>query len=229
MPAARAKYQEAERLYEAALKAPQKANIRQGYAILLMRNGEFERAKTVMQEISRMKDLTESDWFELRMNYSVCLWRLGRLDDAIATAQRALNMRKSGALYSTLGMYLVEKAAQTGDFTEIERFNREAMDYDDEDAGILDNVGAMYEAMSRRDADPAARAQNRALAKQYYEKAHAIKPRQIVTKYNLARLYHEDGEDDAARKTLAASEDLYYSGICPIEESMMEELKREVG
>ncbi len=67
------------------------------------------------------------------------------------------------------------------------------------------------------------------MAKQFYEKAHAIKPRQIVTMYNLAKLYHEDGEDDAARKTLAAAENLCYSGICPITEPMMQALKQEVG
>ena len=227
---AKAKYQEAHRLYEEAMAAgPQKANIRQGFAILLMRLGDFDRAMKIMEEIRLMKDLTENDWFELRLNYSVCLWKKGRLDDAIATGRRAMQLKKCAAIYNTLGMYLVEKAGQTGDFSEIEAFNKESMDYDDEDAGILDNVAAMYEEMMKRADDPGERQRLRKLAKENYAKAHKIKPRQITTLYTLARLYHEYGEDDMARKVLADADSLYYSAVCAVTEDMMDALKREVG
>lgn len=230
LPEARAKYREARDLYEAALSGgPQKANIRQGYAILLMRLGEFEKAMALMQDIRLMKDLTENDWFELRLNYSVCLWKLGRLDEAIATAKRAFQLRKCSSIYSTLGMYLAEKAAETGDFEELEAFNRESMEYDDEDAAIVDNMGAMYEAMEKHDTDPAAKAEHRRLAKEYYEKAHAIRPRQIVTMYNLARMYVEDGEMEKARAALEAAENLYFSAVCAVSEPMMDEIKRRAG
>lgn len=223
------KYRQALKLYEAAMAGgQQRANVRQGYAILLMRLGDFERAMAVMEEIRRLRDLTESDWFELRMNYSICLWRMGRLDDAIDTGRRAMQMRKCAAIYSTLGMYLVEKAALTGDFTEAEAFNRESMDYDDADAGIVDNMGAMYEAMADRAGDAEMRAEYRKKAKDHYTRAHAIKPRQIVTMYNLARMQHADGEDAQARKTLEPAENLCYSAVGTVTEAMMEDLKRAV-
>ena len=227
---AKARYQEALSLYEGAMAAgPQKPNIRQGYAILLMRLGDFDKAMAEMEQLRLVKDLSENDWFELRLNYSVCLWKKGRLDDAIATAKRAMQIKKCAAVYNTLGMYLVEKAAETGDFMEIKAFNQESLDYDDEDAGILDNVGAMYEAMMKRDADPDEAACHRALAKKHYAKAHAIKPRQITTLYTLAKMYHEDGEDDKARKVLDDADNLYYSAVCAVNEDMMETLRREVG
>lgn len=224
---AAAKYKEVRKLYEDALAGgPQPPNIRMGYAILLMRLGEFDHAMEVMQQVRLDKALKESDWFDLRLNYSVCQWRKGQLDEAIATARRAEQVKKCAALYNTLGMYLAEKAERTGDFAEVEAFNREAMDYDDEDPGALDNMGMMYEAMSKHAADPAPL---RAKAKEYYEKAHAVKPRQIATMYALARMYHEDGQDDLARRALEPAENLYFSAVCPVSEQMMDDLKRELG
>ena len=223
---AAAKYQQVLKQYEEAMAgAPQPPNVTLGYAILLMRLGQFEKAMDVMQKLRLDKNLKESDWFDIRLNYSVCLWKLGRLDDAIATAKRAMEIKKCAAIYNTLGMYLVEKAGQTGDFAEVEAFNAEAMDYDDEDAGILDNMGGMYEARSKFAADPAP---DREKAKEYFAKAHALKPRQIVTMYALARMYHEDGQDDKAREALEPAQNLYYSAVCAVTPEMMEQLKREV-
>ena len=224
---AAAKYEQALNMYEEAVAGGLlPPNIKIGYAILLMRFGKFEQAMDVMQKLRTDKNLKESDWFDIRLNYSVCLWKLGRLDEAIATAKRAMQIKTCAAIYNTLGMYLVEKAAQTGDFAEVEAFNAEAIDYDDEDAGLLDNMGAMYEAKSKYADDPAP---DREKAKAYFAKAHAVKPRQIVTLYALARLHHEDGEDDKAREVLASAENLYYSAVCPITPGMMEALKKEVG
>lgn len=227
---AKEKYVQSFKLYEQAMReGPQKPNIRQGFAVLLMRLGDFDRAMQVMEELRLVKTLTENDWFDLRLNYAVCLWKKGRLDDAIATANRAAQLKKCASIYSTLGMFLVEKAAQTGDFTAASAFNDEAMAYDDEDAGILDNMGEMFEAMSKHEADPAKATEYRSKAKEYFAKAHKAKPRQITTIYSLARMYHEDGEDDQAHEVLDDAEDLYYSAVCSVSEDMMKALRREVG
>lgn len=219
------KYLEVEKLYEQAMAVGQpRPGVRIGYAILLMRLGRFEKAREVMQAMRLDKSLTESDWFDLRLNYSVCLWKLGQLDDAIATGKRAMQLKKCAAIYNTLGMYLVEKAGQTGDFAEAEAFNRESMDYDDEDAGILDNLGAMHLAMAKYADDPAPHRQK---AKDCFAKAHAIKPRQITTLYALAKLYHEDGQDDKAREVLRDTDTLYYSAVCSVSREMMEALRAE--
>lgn len=225
---AKEKYAQAYRLYEEALREAQKPGVHQGFAILLMRLGDFDRAMQVMEKL-RLQKLSDDDWFDLRLNYSVCLWKKGRLDDAIATGNRAFQIKKCASIYSTLGMYLVEKADQTGDFDAVKSFNEEAMGYDDEDAGVLDNMGEMYEAMSKHEADPARAREYRNQAKAYFEKAHAQKPRQITTIYSLARMRHEDGEDAEARRVLADAKDLYYSAVCSVSEEMMEKLKKEVG
>lgn len=226
---AREKYAQAYKLYEEAAKTPQKPSVSQGFAILLMRMGEFDRAMKIMEGLRTDKTMTESDWFDLRLNYSICLWKKGRLDDAIATGKRAFQLKQCASIYSTLGMFLVEKADETGDFAEASAFNDQAMGYDDEDAGVLDNMGEMYEAMSKHADDPEKAVEYRKKAVDYYARAHEQKPRQITTIYSLARMYHEDGEDASARKVLGDAKNLYYSAVCSVSEDMMEKLRGEVG
>ena len=77
---ANAKYLEASKLYQEAFDAGcRKASTLMSWAILLMRFGEFEKAREVMKEAAKDKMMSEDTHFELRVNYSVCLWRLGLL------------------------------------------------------------------------------------------------------------------------------------------------------
>lgn len=224
------KYQEALRLYEEAASLgnmPQK--IYQGYAVLLLRMGKFDRARDLMVDMSRMKNLTDDDWFQLRLHYSIYQWRMGELDKAIDTIGRAAAYKMNGVIYSTLGMYWVDKARQTGDFQPALDFNLKALDYDDEDAATLDNMGQLYEAMSEVEGDGEKAREYRAKALDFYEKAHAQKARQITTLYCLARMLHQDGKDDRARKLLSVRDSLYYSAICPVDRQMMDELAAEIG
>lgn len=201
------------------------------YALLLMREGEYEKAKEIMLEVNRQPRLPDDIRFQLRINYSVYLWKTGKLDDAIATIRRAADMKMNGTVYSMLGMYLVEKARQTGEFDEALAFNRSALDYDDEDGEVLDNVARLCEVMSeaardRGEAEQAAEYRSR--AKEYYARAHAARPRQITSIYYLARLQWQDGEREAAAKLLENAEKLYFTAVCPIERQQMMDLKREV-
>ena len=227
------KYAQALRLYQRAMgDKGLKPAFYQGYAMLLMRLGDFDQAKKIMEDIHLMKKLTDDDWFDLRFNYSICLWKEGRLDDAIATLNRAAQIKKNAAVYTTMGMFEVDKAKLTGEFDAAEAANRQGLDYDDEDAGVLDNVAALYEARmekARADGDEAAALEYRRKAKEYYAKAHAIKPRQITTTYALAKLCHEDGEDAKAREALEDADNLYFSALCPVTKAMMAALKRTVG
>lgn len=227
------KYREALRFYEQALALPgQKPNVYRGYAILLLRMGELDKAHDVMQQMRGLRDMTDDDWFQLRINYSVYLWKTGDLDKAIETIGRAAKEKLNATVYTTMGIYLVDQARQTGDFTAVQEFNRQAMDYDDEDAGTLDNMGAMYEAMAdhaRAAGDVDKAADCRAQALDYYKKAHDAKSRQITSTYALAQMLHENGDDAAAREVLEDAEDLFFSGVCPVRPEMMEKLRKEVG
>ena len=227
---AKEKYQAALKLYDEAVRQGNTApNIMQAYTLLLMREGEFDKARELMEGMSRKKGLTDADWFQLRIQYSLYLWHEGQLDRAIETIGRAAAHNMNGSIYGTLGMYWVDKARQTGEFGPALEFNRQAMDYDDEDASTLDNMAQLHEAMADAEGDGERARAFRAQALDYYKKAHKQKPRQITTIYYLARMLHRNGDDAGARKLLDARNTLYISAICPVTKQMMDALAAEVG
>ena len=229
---AKQKYAEALSMYEEARQLGcKRANILQAYAVLLMREGQLDKAREVMLEIEKIKGLTADDWFNLRLNYSICQWKLGQLDKAIETVRRAGRERMSGGIYNTLGMFLVDKAQQTGDFEEALAFNLEALEYDDEDPATLDNLGQLYGLMAQSEsekgnADQAA--DYRKKARDYMLKAHKLKPRQITTIYYLAQMCREDGEIDRARALVNSASDIYFSALCPVSRERMDALAAEL-
>ena len=159
---ARAKYAEALELYKNAYDAGCRKNgILMSYSVILMRFGEFERARELMKEISAIGGMSEDTHFELRINYSLCLWRMGILDKAEETLRYAGKHAKNSSYYSTLGTVLNELAAQNGDFESARQLLDEAMDYDDEDAATLDNYGEYYRLLSLRAEDAAEAAELR--------------------------------------------------------------------
>ena len=226
---AEAKYREAERLYGEAVRAGVDApKIMHAYAVLSMRLGEFDRARDLLLKLSKQKNLTDADWYNLRLQYSIYQWKMGDVDKAIETIGRAAAHGMNGMIYSTLGMYHVDKAKQTGDYSDALRFNLEALDYDDEDAATLDNMAQLYEAMAGAGAGEKA-AEYRKNALDYYRKAHEVRPRQVTSIYYLARMLHQDGDDAAARKLLSTRDSLYISAVCPVTRQMMDQLAAEVG
>ena len=227
---AKERYREALDLYAQTVRyGNDTQKILHAYAVLLMREGRMQEAHDLMVRSSKMKNMTPDDWYQLRFQFSIYQWRVGEVDKAIETIRRAAAHKMNGAIYSALGMFLVDRAEKTGDFAEAIEFNEKALDYDDEDPATLDNMGQLNEALSRAEADPEKAAEYRAAALDFYKRAHKIKPRQITTMYNLARLLHEDGEDDKARKVLSIRNTLYYSGICPVTREMMDALAAEIG
>ena len=71
-------------------------------------------------------------------------------------------------------------------------FNQEAVDYDDEDPVCLDNMGQMYYRVLG----------DKAQAKAWFDKAHAIKPEQIDTLYFLSRYDLDSGDRASALEKL---------------------------
>ena len=232
---AKAKFDEARKLYDEAYAAGcRRTNILMAYSILLMRQGEFAKARELMKEISAIGGMTEDTHFELRVNYSICLWRLGILDEAIKTITYAGKHAKNSSYYSSLGTFLVEQAGKMGeesDFEAARAILEEAMDYDDEDAATLDNYGEYYRLLSVRSAgsDAEKAAEQRAQAKDYFERAHKQKPSQITTLYALAKLEQEDGNTDRARELTDKAIMHLSSKVCPITMEQLQALKAELG
>ena len=225
---ARAKHDEALKYYAEAYDAGlDRVGMLMSYGVLLMRRGEYEKAKEVYLRVHYKPGLSKEDRFDLRNNYSICLWRLGKLDEAIATIKRAAADKKTTLVYTTLGMFLILQAEQTGAIA----FNAEAYEYDDEDAAILDNVGFLHMTMAekaRADGDAEKASAERKKAYDYFTRAHKLKPRQITTLYYLAKMLEEDGQKERAAQFIDAALEGSFSSICPVSREEAEALRDKI-
>ena len=221
LAAALAGYEEA---YQLGLR---KVKILHAHALLLMRKGEFERGRELLLEASKRPEATSDDKHSLRIEYALCQWKMGRLDKGVETARTAFAEKKEGSSYVTLGMLLVEQAQQSGNFDEALKFNLEALDYDDEDPAILDNLGQIHLALAKKGGEDAA--QHRAAAKDFFRRAHDEKADQVSSNYYYAKMLHEDGEDDQARRILRATREIPLTALMQIQAPEIEALCKEVG
>ena len=169
-------------LYEEALaKGLNSASSMLSYSVLLLRNGEYEKAKSLLAKVQKVPGLQDAQKQQMFMNYAVACYKLGDLPKAIELMEKQHGRGGSGIIYQTLGYLYVE----TGNMDKAISFNKEAVEYDDEDAIVLDNLGQAYYRV----------ANDKETAKKYFDKALEIKPGQIDTLYFLA-LY----DIDAGRK-----------------------------
>lgn len=182
------------------------------YAVLLMRSSRFQDAHDLMLKIEKLP-LSPAEKRQLRLNFAVCQWKLGKLDAAIEQMQRVAADGKNSMIYGTLGYLLILKAQQTGSFEEAAAFNEEALEYDDEDASVLDNVGRLKLAMGDRES-----------ARECFTKAHRIRPRQVDTMVALAKMSCDDGDFEAAKAYLEKALQNQWQALCVTTEQEAREL-----
>ena len=189
------KHSEAAKFYQEMLDLGMKSpSYMMGYGMLLLRMRRNEEARDIFLKTEKCRDITKSERAQLRINFAITQWKLGNLDSAIEQFKIAQDTRiagKNGTIYGSMGYVLIEKARQTGDFSEAIAYNHEAEEYDDEDGVILDNLGQLYYSMGDKE---------KALS--YFTKAHEIKPSQVDTRYYLALLAKEAGDTAKAKEYL---------------------------
>jgi len=194
------------------------------YAVIMIRDGEYQKAKDFLVKYQKAPGMTPEQRVSLIVDYAACCFRLGDLDKGVRKLEELHRKQPSGLIYQTLGYLYVEqfdpekkeaflaKAAEAEPEPVIDgekapqtpeekweagkekalKFNLEAVDYDDEDPICLDNLGQTYYRVTGE----------KDKAKEYFERAHKIKPGQIDTLYFLSRYDLEDGNRDAAVEKL---------------------------
>lgn len=215
---AREKHQKALALYEDAyaggMRDPQ---VLRAYAVLLLRFDRAEEAKKIFLECEKLMDKNPKMRKELRINFAVCQWKLGELDQAIENMESAASNGMTSMIYTTLGYFYIEKGKQTGDFSKAIEFNKQAMEYDSEDAGILDNMGQLYYFMGEHDK-----------AYEYFAKAYTTKPTQVASMYYIAKINLERGNLEKAEAFIDACKDGNFSALATISPAEVSMLKDEI-
>ncbi|MDR2505014.1 MAG: tetratricopeptide repeat protein [Oscillospiraceae bacterium] len=158
------------------------------YASLLTRVGEYEKAVEYLKKAEKAPGVTPEQKRQIFMHYAAAQYKLGNLDRALEILWEIHRKNPTGTIYQTLGYLLVEK----GDAETALAFNKEAVDYDDEDSVALDNLAQTYYRLLS----------DKASAKEYFDKAYKIKPTQVDTLYFLAMYDADDGNLDDAREKL---------------------------
>ena len=215
---AKEKHDEALRLYEEAYKGGVRdSKILMAYAVLLMRYDRSEEARDLLLMCENDKGLDAASRKQMRVNFAVCQWKLGELDKAIENMEIAGSNGKTSMMYVTLGYFYVEKGRQTGDFSKAEEFNREALEYDDEDAGILDNVAQMHYFIGDHDA-----------AYEWFAKAYRQKTTQVATCYYIAKINLERGNLEKAKGFIDKCLQGNFSALATITRADAQKLKEEI-
>ena len=220
------------------------------YAMIIIRNGEYQKAKDFLVKHQKAPGMTQDQRITLFVDYAACCFRLGNIDKGISTLEQQFRKTETGLLYQTLGYLYVEKydavnkpafdelveepepaeepesseeqpaeaGEETGDAAAVDAEQAEAseekplspqeawdegvekaetficksLEYDDEDAICLDNMGQfLYRVKGDKEA-----------AKEWFDKAIAIKDKQIDTLYFLSRYDEEAGNREAALEKL---------------------------
>ena len=181
-------YRTALKLYdEAYAKGMDKPRLLKSYCVLLIRTSQFDRALEIIKRLEQMP-LDAKGRTDLHINYAIILWKKGYLDRAMEILEDEFKHTKNGTLYSIIGYLKIEQ----GDAEEAIRFNKEAVEYDEEDAIFLDNLGQTYYRLLG----------DKETAKTYFDKAIAIKPKSIDTNYFLALYDIENGNYESAKDRL---------------------------
>lgn len=183
------KPEKAKRYYTKGMKAGMKrANYRLAYGVLLLNDGEFEKARDIFSSVLTDYTQKEKKRTMAKLNISLAYWKLGEIDTAIEMLTEVQAKYNTSRIYGTLGYMLIEK----GDLDKALSYNLEALDYDDEDPVILDNLAQTYYKLGMKDQ-----------AKEYFLKAEEIKPDQVDTLFYLGCIYKEEGNIRLAQEKLS--------------------------
>ena len=181
-------YRTALKLYEEAYeKGMDKPRLLRGYSVLLIRTSQFDKALEVLKRMEQMP-MDAKEKTDLHINYAIILWQKGHLDRAMEILEDEFRHTKNGTLYSIIGYLKIEQ----GDAEEAIRFNKAALEYDEEDPVFLDNLGQTYYRLVG----------DKETAKIYFDKAIARKPKAIDTNYFLALYDIENGDIESAKDRL---------------------------
>jgi len=203
------KYDEAMVAYEKAFQHGNKAaGHLSGYAVLLMRKGKFAEAIPYFERVLKVKRLREMDRNDTELNIAWCIFRSGREEEGLEALETVHDKFHSGRTYQTLGdCYL-----RAGELENALDFNLEALEYDDADSVILDNLGATYIALGRYDE-----------ARECLEKAYHIRPKQVDICFHLAMVEEHDGELEDALDYLDQADHCYFDALNDITQPMIDE------
>ncbi len=237
---AKAKYAEA---YAEGMDQPR---LVLAYAVLLIRDNEFQKAKDMLVKLQK-QPMSADQTSQMYMDYAVCCYKLGNLSKAVDLLEKQHRRQPSGLVYETLGYLYAEQfdesnkeafMAEPHTVEVDERFGDEAEEIDPEKAweeGKQKALAFNQEAVEYDDEDSVsldnlAQTYYRVIgdkekALEWFRKAIALKENQIDTLWFLSRYDVEKGDYAAA---IAKLEKALSSRFSPLNKVTKAEVEAEV-
>ncbi|MDR0395694.1 MAG: tetratricopeptide repeat protein [Oscillospiraceae bacterium] len=185
----RGNFDQAAELYDEAFKKGcKRAAVRIGYAVLLLRLNRAAESVEQLRLAEKSPDATKEQKTQIVTHYAVAQYKLGNLPRALELLRELFNKHKTGLLYGTLGYLLVE----SGDYEAALAFNKEAVDYDEDDPICLDNLAQTYYRLGG----------DKQAAEPLFRRALEEKPESIDTLYFLSQYDMDRGDKASAREKL---------------------------
>jgi len=212
-------YKKAYELYQAAEeKGFDSPKVVTGFCILLMRLGQFEKARAILTQLTDSGATSTEDNYLLQIDCAVCDWKMGKLDEAMEMMELLGNSRKVGIYYNVLGAMHVEKAAKTGDLSAAAEFMQTAMDYDDDDISAINNMGWLLYHSGKQEE-----------ALKYFKQAVEKNARYSPALTGLAAICLDKGKLDKAKDFIDRALAVHFPTTSPITRAYAEELKSKIG
>lgn len=180
---ARADYAGAKEMYERALKkGVTKPERIATYGVLLMREGNFEKAIEMYNKAIGLKP-DKVNRIKIRLNRAIAFAKAGRLKEGKVALEDIHEKYRSVRVYEALGYFYV-----LSDDEKAEEYNLEAYEYDSENYVILDNLCQYY--LMKNDYEK---------AKSYGSKAYKVNDNKVDNLYHLAIIYAHNKDLDKAK------------------------------
>jgi len=157
------------------------------YAYMLLRDGHLIKAeKLIAGTLHQNKHkLSENNILAAKLNQAIILWKRNDLDGAILKMEEVYNTGyRSTVHYQTLGIFYL----LNNNLEKAKSFIEEAVEYNSDDASIMDNLGLLY--IKQGDYENA--------KKVYEELFEKSNPTFIEAHYNYATVLEHLGDWDNA-------------------------------
>jgi tetratricopeptide (TPR) repeat protein len=188
-------------------------NFQMAYGVLLLRSGQFQKAQDLFNKLLVFFPRNQQVRTNAKINLSLTYWKLGDIEAAVETMTDVHNRLKNSKTYGTLGYLLVD----AGDYEKALQFNLEALDYDDTDSVVLDNIGQTYYRMGDTEK-----------AFEYFKKAYEQNEEQAVTLYHLGVLHAQRDQVNEAKEMLEKALACNISALSTISREAIENKLKEL-
>lgn len=182
------------------------------YAYYLMREGQVEKSEEIYHKLLTQRIKPELR-LKLRADLAVLMMKTGRIDEAVEELEEITLNYTTTTTYGTLGyLYILKNNRRRA-----EQFNREAYDYNSDDAVILDNMVQLYVKMGKPEQ-----------AKQYADKLMEKSPYFIEAYYDAAYVYLKLGEAEKAKEILEKGADCRITFMSTVKEEEVAALREAI-